>query len=150
MLSQYPERGIMRAICIARHRFLSDHISSIFQDIGIDCTPVVGFPEGMAATRSQLPHVVICDYDVLVAAPLREWEADPLLAETPIIAVSLTRRPEEAHLVDTNGIAGFLYLPGLEQEAVSRVVRAATSRVVPPSAFSLHWHETVVPPARCD
>jgi hypothetical protein len=104
----------------------------------------------MAATRAHLPSVVICDYDLLVSAPLREWEQDPLLAETPIIAVSLTRRPEEAHLVDANGIAGFLYLPALEQDAVARVIHAATSRGVRAPKFSLRWQAEEAEPSRYD
>lgn len=118
----------MRAVCISRHRILSDHVCSIFRDTGVECQPVVGFPEGMVITRSVFPDVVICDYDLLVSAPLAEWESDPLLMEVPIIAVSLTRRPEEAHLADTNGIAGFLYLPLLDDDAVARMVKAACSR----------------------
>ena len=35
----------------------------------------------------------------------------------PVIAVSLTRRPHEAHLLDVNGIGGFLYLPLLDRNA---------------------------------
>jgi hypothetical protein len=89
---------------------------------------VVGFQEGMTVTRSVFPDVVICDYDLLVAAPLADWERDPLLSEVPIIAVSLTRRPEEAHLADTNGIAGFLYLPLLADGDAVRMVKAACAR----------------------
>jgi hypothetical protein len=118
----------MRAVCISRHRILSDHVCSIFRDTGIECQPVVGFQEGMTIARSSFPDVVICDYDLLVAAPLDDWERDPLLCEVPIIAVSLTRRPEEAHLVDTNGIAGFLYLPLLDDGDAVRMVKAACSR----------------------
>lgn len=86
---------------------------------------MVGFQEGMTVARSSFPDVVICDYDLLVAAPLADWERDPILSEVPIIAVSLTRRPEEAHFVDTNGIAGFLYLPLVEDDAAVRMVKAA-------------------------
>jgi hypothetical protein len=56
----------------------------------------------MTIARSSFPDVVICDYDLLVAAPLADWERDPILCEVPIIAVSLTRRPEEAGLVVTD------------------------------------------------
>ncbi|HEY9449086.1 MAG TPA: hypothetical protein VIQ60_05005 [Gemmatimonadaceae bacterium] len=118
----------MRAVCISRHRILSDHVCSIFRDTGVECQPVVGFQEGMTVTRSVFPDVVICDYDLLVAAPLADWERDPLLSEVPIIAVSLTRRPEEAHLADTNGIAGFLYLPLLADGDAVRMVKAACAR----------------------
>jgi hypothetical protein len=82
----------------------------------------------MTIARSSFPDVVICDYDLLVAAPLADWERDPILCEVPIIAVSLTRRPEEAHFVDANGIAGFLYLPLVDDDAAVRMVKAACSR----------------------
>lgn len=82
----------------------------------------------MTVARSSFPDVVICDYDLLVAAPLADWERDPILSEVPIIAVSLTRRPEEAHFADTNGIAGFLYLPLLDDGDAARMVKAACAR----------------------
>ena len=118
----------MRAVCISRHRILSDHVCSIFRDTGVECQPVVGFVNGMSVTRSQFPDVVICDYDLLVSAPLADWERDPILSEVPIIAVSLTRRPEEAHLADSNGIAGFLYLPLIDDGDAIRLVKAACAR----------------------
>src|SRR5690242_8194088 len=118
----------MRAVCIARHRFLSEHISSIFSAIGIASIPAVGFDEGTRRTRSELPDLVICDYDLLVSAPLAQWERDEQLGVVPIIAVSLTRRPEEAHFMDTNGIAGFLYLPLLDDADALRVIKAACVR----------------------
>jgi hypothetical protein len=61
-----------------------------------------------------------------------------VLARIPIIAVSLTRRPDEAHLVDYNGIAGFLYLPMVSQESLMRVVRAAAAPVRSP-AGAYRW-----------
>lgn len=105
---------------------MSEHIGAIFRDAGLDCEPVVGFRDGVAATRSLAPDVVICDYDLLAAAPLGEWESDSSLADVPIIAVSLTRRPDEAHLLDRRGIAGFLYLPTLDGSQASRIVQAVT------------------------
>jgi DNA-binding NarL/FixJ family response regulator len=118
----------MHAVCIARHRILSDHICSVFRAAGIACEAVVGFAEGMKVARSRFPDVVICDYDLLVAAPLDEWERDALLVEVPIIAVSLTRRPEEAHLANAREIAGFLYLPTIEEEMITRMLHAAAGR----------------------
>jgi hypothetical protein len=49
------------------------------------------------------------------------------LSKTPVIAVSLTRRPQEAHLLDVNGIGGFLYLPLLDGDSAMRVINAAAS-----------------------
>lgn len=129
----------MRAVCIARHRFLSEHISSIFNAIGIDSVPAVGFDEGTRLARAEVPDLVICDYDLLVCAPLYEWERDVVLGVVPIIAVSLTRRPEEAHLMDANGIAGFLYLPVIDDSAVARIVHAATARRIRPPTDAFRW-----------
>ncbi len=56
----------------------------------------------------------------------------------PLIAVSLTRHPGDAHLLDTNGIAGFLYLPTLEREDAQRLlsaVRRKRGRVNPPNVL---------------
>lgn len=89
--------------------------------------------------RAELPDLVICDYDLLVSAPLAQWERDDTLGAVPIIAVSMTRRPEEAHLMDTNGIAGFLYLPAMDDDVIARVVYAATMRRVRPPADAFRW-----------
>jgi hypothetical protein len=54
----------------------------------------------------------------------------------PIIAVSLTRHPGDAHLADVNGIAGFLYLPTLEprkRSACSSAVRRKRGVATPPN-----------------
>lgn len=72
---------------------------------------------------------------------LEAWERDELLSRTAVIAVSLTRRPPEAQLLDVNGIAGFLYLPMLDAETAGRIIAAAAAssrrRYVPsaPAAF---------------
>ncbi|HXY30396.1 MAG TPA: hypothetical protein VEI06_06775 [Gemmatimonadaceae bacterium] len=128
----------MRAICIARHRYLSEHICDVFADLGIDCRAAVGFESGSAAARELRPDVVVCDYDLLVAAPLPEWECDATLRTIPVIAVSLTRRPDEVHVVDINGIAGFLYLPAVARDALERVVQAAASRDVSSAGAEHH------------
>jgi hypothetical protein len=82
----------------------------------------------VALAAAVAPDVVICDYDVLATIPLETWEHDALLSRTPVIAVSLTRHAEELHLLDINGIAGFLYLPTLEQAPALRILHAAAAR----------------------
>lgn len=129
----------MRAVCIARHRYLSEHIASVFADIDVHAVPAVGFEEGIALARRTGPSLVLCEYDLLAMAPLHRWERDRELGAIPIIAVSLTRRPEEAHLADTNGIAGFLYLPTLSAEDAWRVLHAATGHAVRPPGDALAW-----------
>jgi hypothetical protein len=72
--------------------------------------------------------VLICDYDLLAALPLRKWEQHPLLSKIPIVAVSLTRKSQELHLMDADGIAGFLYLPTLDAAQALQILRAAALR----------------------
>ena len=138
---------MMRAVCIARHRFLSEHIGAIFSEIGVESRVVVGFDDGMSATREEQPLLVVCEYDLLASAPLAEWERDPLLSGIPIIAVSLSRRPQEVHLMDRNGIAGFLYLPSVTEASLARLVQAASERRVQPPPDAYRWPPATIPVA---
>jgi len=118
----------LRALCIARHSFLSEHIARYFANMGLSTTNAVGLDSAAKSARDVSPDVVICDYDVLAAIPLQEWEDDVLLSSTPVIAVSLTRNAEELQLLEANGIAGFLYLPTLEEAPALRILQAAAQR----------------------
>lgn len=134
----------MRVLCVGRHPFLSEHLGRFFENLGVDCTPCVGLAEAMARVPTHDPDAVICDYDLLATMSLTSWESDPALVAVPVIAVSLTRHPGEAHLMDVNGIAGFLYLPTLEPEDAKRVLAAALrkrARIDPPSNV-LQWPAT--------
>ena len=115
----------LRALCVGRHPFLSDHFARFFADLGIETEPAVGLDAALAASRTFFPDVVICEYEVLVTLPLEDWEKDELLSRMPVIAISLTRRPNEAHILDVNGIGGFLYLPTLKRESAVRIISAA-------------------------
>jgi len=118
----------LRALCIARHCILSEHIARYFAAMGILTTNAVGLESATNGTAESTPDVVICDYDVLASVPLEQWEQDRLLSRTPVVAVSLTRHAEELQLLDANGIAGFLYLPTLDQSAALRILYAAAAR----------------------
>jgi DNA-binding NarL/FixJ family response regulator len=118
----------LRALCVARHSFLSEHIARYFANMGLATTNAVGLDSAARAAKDVSPDVVICDYDVLAAIPLQKWEDDVLLSNTPVIAVSLTRNAEELQLLEANGIAGFLYLPTLEEAPALRILRAAAAR----------------------
>jgi DNA-binding NarL/FixJ family response regulator len=118
----------LRALCIARHCYLSEHIARYFAKMGVSTTNAVGLDSAMESAGDTSPDVVICDYDLLATLPLEQWEHDELLSKTPVIAVSLTRHAEELHLLDVNGIAGFLYLPTLEQAPALRILHAAAAR----------------------
>lgn len=123
------QRVALRALCVGRHRFLSDHIARFFDvAIGLDTVSVVGLEAALAASRRDRPDVVICDYDLLATGPLTGWESDPVLSRTPVLAVSMTRRPHEEHLMDVNGIAGFLYLPTLTRESALVALNGARAR----------------------
>jgi hypothetical protein len=118
----------LRALCIARHCFLSEHIARYFAQMGIATTNAVGLDSAVESVGEVSPDVVICDYDLLATVPLEKWENDALLSRTPVIAVSLTRHVEELHFLDVNGIAGFLYLPTLEQAPALKILHAAAAR----------------------
>ena len=138
----------MRAVCIARHRFLSEHFATFFEALAVEGVTAVGFDEGMRAAREEQPDLVLCDYDLLHAAALARWAGDAVLSAIPIVAVSLTRRPEEAPLAGRSGVVGYLYLPTLRTEDARRVLRAAQAaraqaaraqRAVCPPADALRW-----------
>ena len=127
----------VRILCVGRHPYLGDHLCEYFRDAGVETTCAVGVPDALARARESLPDVVVCDYDLLATIPLRLWEGDAVLSNTPIVAVSLTRRPDEVHLLDVNGIAGFLYLPGMTRGDAMRMVRAASSSASPVPSYTL-------------
>ena len=128
----------MRALCVGRHEYLAKHLELFFAELGLDATSAVGLDDAVRVARQVRPDVVICDYDLLATRPLDAWEADVFLSRTPVIAVSLTRRPEDVHLLDVNGIAGALYLPTLDAESARQMLagipRAQRGPVVAP-----HW-----------
>jgi DNA-binding NarL/FixJ family response regulator len=126
--ARQDEAAPLRALCIARHCFLSEHIARYFAKMGVSTTNVVGLDSAILSADDLSPDVVICDYDLLATIPLEKWERDVLLSTTPVIAVSLTRHAEELHLLDVNGIAGFLYLPTLEEGPALKILHAAAAR----------------------
>jgi DNA-binding NarL/FixJ family response regulator len=118
----------LRALCIARHCFLSEHIARYFARMGVITTAAVGLDAAVEAAGVSSPDVVICDYDLLATISLEKWERDVLLSTRPVIAVSLTRHSQELHLLDVNGIAGFLYLPTLDTAPALKILHAAAAR----------------------
>ena len=90
----------------------------------MDAASVVGIADAIEAARDQRPDIVFCEYDLLATMPLESWERDPFLSRVPVIAVSLTRRSDEMHLLDINNIAGFFYLPALTDEDARRLLHA--------------------------
>jgi DNA-binding response OmpR family regulator len=127
----------VRALCIARHRFLSDHLCRFFGELGFETVPAVGLAEALELARCHTPDLVLCDYDLLATLPLGEWECDERVAHVPVVAVSLTRRPAEMHPLDVNAIGGVLYLPTLDRERVLRVLASMRNGVSLPVADPL-------------
>jgi DNA-binding NarL/FixJ family response regulator len=122
------EAAQLSALCIARHCFLSEHIAQYFARMGLITTQAVGLEAAIGVARGASPDLVICDYDLLATIPLEKWERDELLSNIPVVAVSLTRHSQELHLLDVNGIAGFLYLPTLDTAPALKILRAAAAR----------------------
>ena len=114
----------MKALCVGRHRYLSAHYGQFFGKLGVDTECVVGISDAIDVARRQQPDIVFCDYDLLATVPLEPWEQDPFLSRVPVIAVSLTRRSDEMHLLDVNNIAGFFYLPSLSEDDAKRLLHA--------------------------
>lgn len=120
-------RVALRALCVGRHQILGDHLARYFEQFGLETAYAVGIEGAITVARTVRPDVVICDYDLLATLPLDAWENDALLSRTPVVAVSMTRRPDETHLLDVNGIGGFLYLPTLRREDVLVILGGASA-----------------------
>lgn len=130
----------MRALCVGRHPFLSEHLASVFRRMGLDTRAAVGIDAAIAAAREALPEVVICEFELLAALSLERWEQDELLSRCPVVAVSLTRGPADQLPLDANSIAGCLYLPTLSRDDALRALAGA--RRVPPYSMgstALDW-----------
>lgn len=133
----------MRLLCVGRHAYLSEHLCRYFRGLGADCMAAVGATEALSLATGYEPHVIVCDCDLVTPALLDEWAMEPRIAEVPLLAVSLTRRPEELPPVELLGVAGVLYLPALERSQVLALLAGAHRRrgVVPP----IGWKPPVVP-----
>jgi hypothetical protein len=106
----------MRVLCVGRHAYLSEHLCRYFQDVGAECEPAVGAADVLRLASELEPHAVICDSDLITPALLDSWAHEPVLANVPVLAVSLTRRPAESVPARMVGLAAVVYLPGLTRE----------------------------------
>ena len=111
----------MRVLCVGRHEFLSEHLVRYFTELGAECAPVVGTAAVPDAASRFEPHLVVCEADLLLPALLESWSGAPALAGTPVLAVSLTCRPEEG----LSGTAGVVYLPALDRERALALLAGA-------------------------
>jgi CheY-like chemotaxis protein len=106
----------MRVLCVGRHAFLSEHLCRYFGELGAECEAVIGAAAVPAAASRCEPHMILCDSDLLTPAQLDAWSSDPVLEGVPVLAVSLTTRPEDAPPATQTGVAGVIYLPTLDRE----------------------------------
>ena len=102
-------------LCVGRHEFLSEHFCRYFRDLGAQCEPAVGTADAIVVAGSFEPHLVIADCELLTPAVLDTWSRDGSLRDVPVVAVSLTRRPEESVSAQMCGLAGVIYLPTLDR-----------------------------------
>lgn len=115
----------MRLVCVSRHQFLSEHLCRIFGDLGVQCEPIVGVADACATAERFEPHLVVVEDSLLSPAVLDGWAASAAMRDVPVLAVSLTRRPEEGLAVSPNGVAGVIYLPALDRDAVLALMECA-------------------------
>ena len=102
-------------------------------------TSAVGLAGAQAVVQACRPDVVICDYDLLATGEIAAWEQDPWLSRIPVLAVSMTRRPDEENVLDVNGIGGFLYLPAMRADELRCALAGVHRRPVAiPADFALH------------
>jgi DNA-binding response OmpR family regulator len=112
----------MRVLCVGRHAFLSEHLCRFFREAGAECEPAVGAAEALRRASEFEPHIVVSDCDLITPAMLESWTGEPALADVPVLAVSLTRRPEESTPVDVRDLAAVIYLPALEKEQAAALL----------------------------
>jgi hypothetical protein len=115
----------MRLLCVGRHAYLSEHLCRYFRDLGADCAAAVGASDALRVATNFEPHVVICDCDLITPSLLNEWAMEPNIGDVPLLAVSLTRRPEELPPLELIGVAGVLYLPALARAQVQALLAGA-------------------------
>jgi hypothetical protein len=129
----------MRVLGIARHPMLSQHIAALCTAAGAECQPVVGMVEGMRAARISPPDVVLCEVDLLFPDAMRAWDEDPVVASVPLLAVSLTRRQNESPILLGAPVAGYLYLPTLDERDLARALAASCGRGASAPADAYRW-----------
>ena len=126
----------MRLVCVSRHHYLSEHLCRVFGELGVQCEPVVGVAAAGESAERFEPHLLVVEDALLSPSVLDGWAAMHAMRDVPVLAVSLTRRPEEGVSMAMNGIAGVIYLPALDRDDVLALMECARRPigVVPPRA----------------
>jgi len=114
----------MRVLCVGRHAFLSEHLCRVFGAVGSLCEPVVGPAEVPKSAMRFEPEVVVCESDLLTPQVLEAWAREPALSDVPVLAVSMTPRPDDALPPDMGVIdpAAAVYLPSLERAQIAALL----------------------------
>ena len=115
----------MRLLCVGRHEYLSEHLCRLFGTLDVQCESVAGVSAVPPAAAHFEPHVVVADGDLLNPSVLEAWSRDDAMQDVPVLAVSLTRRPEEFTSAELNGIAGVIYLPNLKSGEAMALLQGA-------------------------
>ena len=117
----------MKLLCIGRHPYLSGHIRRYFEELGLTVVTTDGLDDAVRLAGAEEPDVALCDYDLLASHPFTEWRTDVRSRDVPLLAVSLTRRPDEM-ILRPGEVAGSLYLPVVSPEDALAVLRFAARR----------------------
>ena len=116
---------------------LSEHLCRYFADLGAQCESAVGAASAVHVALDFEPHLVVAEFDLLTPAVQEEWSRAAGLRDVPVLAVSLTRKPEECLPVDLSGLAGVFFLPTLERNdalALLDLARRPRGVEIPPGA----------------
>lgn len=132
----------MRVLCVGRHAFLSEHLCRVFGEVGAVCDSAVGTSEAMTVAARFEPDVVVCEGDLLTPSVLDGWVREPALHRVPVIAVTLTQRPDDQLPVEhaTSEWAAMIYLPGLSRTQLASLLASVrrASGVSAPSDWHVH------------
>ena len=115
----------MRLLCVGRHEYLSEHLCRLFGALDVQCESATGACAAPLVAAHFEPHLVVADGDLLNPAVLDAWSRDGALQDVPVLAVSLTRRPEEYTSAELSGIAGVIYLPNLKAADAMALLQGA-------------------------
>ena len=129
----------MRVLCVGRHEYLSEHLCGYFRELGAQCEPAVGLERALVIARSFEPHLAVADSELLTASALETWTRDGALREVPLLAVSLTLRPEECASARVSGVAGVIYLPALDRDGALALLRSVPrpQGMLPPDGVTI-------------
>jgi hypothetical protein len=137
----------MRVLCVGRHVYLSEHLCRVCTIAGAECEPAVGAAEALRKAAEFEPHVVVSDSSLVTRALLDSWTAEPALADVPVLAVSLTRRPDDAPTPEPSEQVPVIYLPSLEREQLLELLTSLyrPRGIAAPRVWRVNTPESSIP-----